>query len=282
VNAELLVKPEPLAQLIESGRCVVVDCRFDLTDEQKGRESYMAGHIPGAHYAHLGEDLAAPMTPTSGRHPLPAAEVFAGFLSRIGWSDSKLLVAHDSGNNSIAVRLWWLMRYFGQKAALLDGGLAAWTRAGLPLVSGPVQIEVAAVPKLVINTSMTVSAEDILGSLGAGTLTLVDARAPERYSGATEPLDARAGHIPGAINRPFSLNLDEFNCFKSPRQLLGEFEALLKGRPPGTVVHSCGSGVTACHNRFAMELAGMEPARIYPGSWSEWSRDESRPIETSA
>ena len=282
MNAELLVKPERLAQWIERGRCVVVDCRFDLTDEKKGREGYLSGHIPGAHYAHLGEDLAAPMTPESGRHPLPDTGAFAMFLSRIGWSDDKLLVAHDTGNNSIAVRLWWLMRYFGRKAALLDGGLASWTRAGLPLVSGAVQVEVTPLPVLASDPSMIVLAEDILLNLGTKNLTVVDARAPERYSGKIEPLDARAGHIPGAINRPFSLNLDEFNCFKSPGQLRGEFEALLQGRPQDTVVHSCGSGVTACHNRFAMELAGMEDTRIYPGSWSEWSRDDSRPIESSA
>lgn len=281
MNAELLITPKRLAQLIENGSCVVVDCRFDLTDENKGREGYLAGHIPGAHYAHLGEDLASPMTADSGRHPLPDSEVFATFLSHIGWSDSKLLVAHDTANNSIAVRLWWLMRYFGQKATLLDGGLEAWKRAGLPLVSGSVQSEVTPLPVLASDPSMIVSAEEIMNDLGVKTMTLVDARAPERYSGAVEPLDARAGHIPGAINRPFTLNLDEFNCFKPAHRLRSEFEALLTGQAPGSVVHSCGSGVTACHNRFAMELAGMEPARIYPGSWSEWSRDGSRPIETS-
>ncbi len=278
---ELLVTPERLAQLIAAERCVVVDCRFDLTDAAKGRQDYLAGHIPGAQYAHLGEDLASSMTPSSGRHPLPEPEDFSAFLSRIGWCDDKLLVAHDDRNNAMAVRLWWLMRHFGQSAALLDGGLEAWSRAGMPLESGAVESAPAPIPMLRGDAAMTVSAADILDDLAHAALTLVDARAPERYSGAVEPLDARAGHIPGARNRPFALNLDDSGCFKPAEQLRREFEELLQQRPLESVVHTCGSGVTACHNRFAMELAGMGTSRIYPGSWSEWARDESRPIETS-
>jgi len=256
-----------------------VDCRFELTDPGKGRLDYQAGHIPGARYAHLDLDLASPATALSGRHPLPESLAFATFLGRIGWSREKLLVAHDDRNNALAARLWWLMRYFGQEAALLNGGLEAWIRAGLPLQVGDLQSEPAIVPELRAQPSMTASVTEILGNIGQPSLTLIDARAPERYSGETEPLDSRAGHIPGALNRPMGLNLDPSGQFKQPDQLREEFESLLQRRPVASVVHSCGSGVTACHNRFAMELAGMAPTRVFPGSWSEWVRDESRPIE---
>jgi thiosulfate/3-mercaptopyruvate sulfurtransferase len=282
VNAELLVSPQRLSQLLDAGRCVVVDCRFDLTHAAKGRQDYLAGHIPGAHYGHLNEDLASPITQRSGRHPLPEPDAFAAFLARLGWTGDKLLVAHDERNNAIAARLWWLMRYFGQQAALLDGGLEAWTRSGMPLEAGAVHCQPAEPAVLQGNVAMTAAVEDIVSDLGQGFLTLVDARAAERYSGAVEPLDARGGHIPGALNRPFASNLDQQGCFKPAQQLRSEFEALLQQRPLASVVHSCGSGVTACHNRFAMELAGLQASRIYPGSWSEWVRDESRPVATSA
>jgi thiosulfate/3-mercaptopyruvate sulfurtransferase len=211
---------------------------------------------------------------------LPESSAFGAFLGRIGWSTEKLLVAHDDRNNALAARLWWLMRYFGQDAALLNGGLEAWTRCGLPLQSGDVESEPGFAPELRAQPSMTVPVAHVLSNIGQPSMTLIDARAPERFSGETEPLDARAGHIPGALNRPMGLNLDQFGQFKAPDQLREEFGSLLQHRPVASVVHSCGSGVTACHNLFAMELAGMAPTRIYPGSWSEWVRDESRPVET--
>lgn len=281
VHKKALVTPDRLAQLMLAGECIIVDCRFDLGNSNKGRQDYLAGHIPGAHYAHLGEDLSSPITAISGRHPVPAPDAFAAFLSHIGWVDSKLLVAHDDRNSAIAARLWWLMRYFGHDAALLDGGLDAWVRAGLPLEPGAVKSAASPVPVMHADAAMIVSTANILDDLGRSSLTLVDARAAERFSGAVEPLDTRAGHIPGALNRPFNLNLDETGCFKQVQQLRMEFHALLQRRSLESIVHSCGSGVTACHNRFAMELAGMGASRIYPGSWSEWVRDESRPIETS-
>ena len=277
---ELLVKPDRLKQLIASERCVVVDCRFNLFNAAKGMQDYLAGHIPGAHYAHLDDDLASAATAFSGRHPLPEPASFAAFLSRIGWTNSKLLVAHDDRSNALAARLWWLMRYFGQDAALLDGGLEAWTRAGMPLESGTVAASPTVVPDLNGDAKMIVSVSDIVEDLGRFSLTLVDARTAERYSGISEPLEAKAGHIPGASNRHFALNLDDSGCFKTKEQLRREFEALLQQKSLDSVVHSCGSGVTACHNRFAMEYAGMGATRVYPGSWSEWVRDASRPIET--
>ena len=278
--AELLVTPGQLQELLASGSCVAVDCRYDFGKHGAGLQSYLGGHIPGAHYADLDSDLASPVTSTSGRHPLPAAAAFAAFLSRISWTNQVLLVAYDERTNAFAARLWWLMRYFGHPAALLDGGLEAWNRAGLPLVPGSAQSVPTAVTRLEPDVSMTVAATDILHHLKLPAVTLVDARAPERFSGEVELLDTRAGHIPGALNRPLGLNLDPSGCFKAPASLKQEFETLLNHRSPASVVHSCGSGVTACHNHFAMELAGLGETKVYPGSWSEWIRDPGRPIAT--
>jgi len=278
-SSEILLSVERLHRLLESGSCTLVDCRFDLMEPEKSLQDYLDGHIPQAVYAHLNEDLSSSITPESGRHPLPAADNFAGFLANIGWRSGKLLVAYDVGNNAFSARLWWLMRYFGLTSALLDGGLEAWREAGLPLQAGLHGNVTGERPQLAPDCRLTVDVADILSRLGA--LTLIDARAPERFSGATEPLDSKAGHIPGALNRPMALNLNSRGQFKSPEQLRAEFGILLDDIDTGKVVHYCGSGVTACHNAFAMELAGLGTSRIYPGSWSEWIRDPSRPVETS-
>ena len=278
--AELLITPERLERQLALGSCVAVDCRYDLGKPGAGLQSFLGGHIPGARYADLGSDLSSPVTSTSGRHPLPSAAAFADFLSRIAWTREILLVAYDERNNAIAARLWWLMRYFGCDAVLLDGGLEAWTRAGLKLETGSARCVPTVVPRLQPDACLTATASDIEHSLTRPSVTVIDARAPERFFGEVEPLDTRAGHIPGALNRPLGLNLDSSGCFKATASLKQEFEALLNHRSPASVVHSCGSGVTACHNRFAMELAGLGEAKVYPGSWSEWIRDPSRPIET--
>jgi thiosulfate/3-mercaptopyruvate sulfurtransferase len=273
---EILVSIDRLQSLAGSGKAIPVDCRFDLSDPQKSLQDFLSGHIPGARYAHLDDHLSSAITAQSGRHPLPDADSFANFLSSIGWQAGKLLVAYDSGSNAFSGRLWWLMRYFGLDAALLDGGLAAWMRAQLPLEQGRPTVTPTPRPQIQARPGLAVTAKDILGS--GGQLTLVDARAPERYSGAVEPIDSKGGHIPGALNRPLGLNLNENGCFKSPEQLRDEFSALLADREINTVVHYCGSGVTACHNAFSMELAGLGPTKVYPGSWSEWVRDPARPI----
>jgi thiosulfate/3-mercaptopyruvate sulfurtransferase len=277
---DILLSVEKLQQLMSQGGCVVVDCRFDLSQPQKSHQDYLAGHIPAAAYAHLDEHLSSEIGPHSGRHPLPDPAAFAVFLESIGWKAEKLLVAYDAGSNAFSSRLWWLMRNFGLQSALLDGGLEAWKRTGLPLQQGQVVIEPGEHPELTVKPGLMLSAADILGR--GQQLTLVDARAPERYSGAVEPLDSKAGHIPGALNRPLGLNLDADACFKQPEQLREEFKHLLLDRDVENVVHYCGSGVTACHNAFAMELAGFGPTRVYPGSWSEWIRDPLRPIETDS
>lgn len=278
MGSESLVEPEELAAGLESGRCLAVDCRFELSAPQRGHELYLGGHVPGAHYAHLDHDLSAPVTATSGRHPLPSADAFAAFLSRIGWDRDRLLVAYDERSNAIAARLWWLMRYFGQRAALLNGGLEAWQHAGLPLERDEPVAQHSEPPRLEPDPERIVSADRILDA--GERLTLIDARAAERYRGEIEPLDARGGHIPGAVNRPMGRNVDASGRFKSAARLRTEFEALVGAADPGDLVNYCGSGVTACHNQFALERAGYPGARVYPGSWSEWLRDPERPIAT--
>jgi thiosulfate/3-mercaptopyruvate sulfurtransferase len=280
VNSNILVSAAELEALIDDDRGVVVDCRFEMSATGKGRADWLAGHIPGAAYAHLDYDLSSPVTAHTGRHPLPDPERFADILASIGWSPDKVLVAYDEGSNAVASRLWWLMRYFGQRAALLDGGLAAWVASGRPLESGEPPRRATDRTGLVAAPGMTVDASAILHSLGGDALLVLDARASQRFSGEVETLDSRAGHIPGARNRPFGSNLGPGGRFKNPQELREEFAALLGDRNTTTVVHSCGSGVTACHNLFAMELAGLGGTRLYPGSWSEWIRDSARPIET--
>ena len=277
MKTPILLSATRLDRLAAAGDCVIVDCRFDLADTGEGRSQWLAGHIPGARYAHLDDDLSSPVLPDTGRHPLPETAAFARYLASIGWRPELLLVAYDEGASAIAARLWWLMRYHGLQAALLDGGLAAWRAAGFKLEAGDPAIAPTAVPALSADPLRVVTTPRLAAALPSHTV--IDARTSERFTGAHEPLDTRAGHIPGARNRPFGHNLHLNGRFKTPEDLREEFEALLADHPE-PVVHSCGSGVTACHNLFAMELAGLKGSRLYAGSWSEWIRDASRPIET--
>jgi thiosulfate/3-mercaptopyruvate sulfurtransferase len=280
LSRQILVSAAELDSLIRNGRAIAVDCRFDFADPDKGRSDWLAGHVPGAAYAHLDNDLSSPVEAHTGRHPLPSTASFAEFLGRIGWAPGTLLVAYDEGSNAVASRLWWLMEYFGQPAALLDGGLAAWQAARLPLEAGEPVPSPQPPPDLEPRAGTTVGSDDILSDVGRDDLLVLDARASPRFTGEMETLDTRAGHIPGSVNRPFGSNLTPMGRFKEAEQLRREFETLLHSRGPGSVAHSCGSGVTACHNLFAMELAGLTGSRLYPGSWSEWIRDPDRPIET--
>ena len=276
----ILLSAVQLNELITDKECITVDCRFDLADPAAGHKAWLEGHIPGAAYAHLDDDLSSPVEAHTGRHPLPDSEEFARFLASIGWTEDLLLVACDEGSSALAVRLWWLMRYHGKAAAVLDGGLAAWKDAGLPLEAGETVTTPSAQVVLVPDESMAVNVDRLHAQLEE--LSLLDARAPERFSGEVEPLDTIAGHIPGAINRPFDDNRQSNGTFMNPEELRAEFRGLLNEAGLDGVVHSCGSGVTACHNLFAMELAGLGGTRLYPGSWSEWIRDPARPIETGA
>jgi thiosulfate/3-mercaptopyruvate sulfurtransferase len=280
LNQKILLSAAELEQLIRGRKALPVDCRFDFADTAKGRAAWVAGHVPGAAYAHLDDDLSSPIQAHTGRHPLPRSSDFADFLGRIGWTPGTLVVAYDEGPNAVASRLWWLMRYWGLPSALLDGGLAAWKSAGFPLEEGEPGRAPAAPPDLAPVQSMAVGTAEVLDSLAADDLLVLDARASQRFTGEVETLDTRAGHIPGSVNRPFGANLALGGRFKPGNELRAEFAALLDQRDPSGVAHSCGSGVTACHNLFAMELAGLGGSRLYPGSWSEWIRDPNRPIET--
>lgn len=281
MNHTTLISAEELATTLDD--CVVVDCRHDLFDLEAGRRGYAAGHIPGARFLHQDTDLASEKNGRNGRHPLPSPDRLLATLAGLGLTDDRQLVACDEGNGQFAVRLWWLARWLGhEKVAVLDGGVAAWSRAGFPLVQGDApggSARPAPSGGLTRRRSLApaVTAEALLPSVADRPL-IVDARAGERYRGEKEPLDPVAGHIPGAINRPLASNLRGDGRFKPAEVLRAEFEMLLAGRDPSGVVHQCGSGVTACHNLLAMEHAGLAGSALYPGSWSEWVADPSRPV----
>ena len=259
----------------------VVDCRYDLQNEHWGREQYLASHVPGAVYASLGVDLAGPKTGRNGRHPLPSLDALVDTFGRLGIDEHTQVVAYDQDTGMYASRLWWLLRYAGHEAvAVLDGGWAAWTREGRP-TRGGVEQRSASVFTPSRSLEQTVSADDVTGLLGGRDHLLIDARAPDRFAGHVEPIDRVAGHIPGAVNRHYKDNLTPQGTFDSPAALHEHFTRLLAGRDPSEAIVYCGSGVTACHNRLAMEHAGLHGARLYPGSWSEWSSDPARPVETS-
>jgi thiosulfate/3-mercaptopyruvate sulfurtransferase len=255
---------------------VVLDIRWSL-ETGGDYDSYARGHIPGAHFLHMERDLAS-APGDAGRHPLPAAAGFAAAMRRAGVDDDSVVVCYDAGPGMSAARAWWLLRYFGHRAAyVLNGGLAAWTRAGLPVATAEPTVPAG---KFTIGESLapTVSAGDVLAAAQAGIL--LDARHRERYLGLAEPVDKVAGHIPGAVSAPAQENIGPDGLFRLPDDLKARFAALgvSTGRP--TTVY-CGSGITAAHEILALEIAGYTAA-LYPGSWSEWIRDGSRPVETSA
>lgn len=276
-----LVTVSQLVDLMRAG-CLVVDCRFQLSDTEAGRRVWRDGHIPGAVYAHLDDDLSSPVTPSSGRHPLPHPHDFATFLASLGWTPGIPLVAYDADNGAMAAaRLWWLMHWLGQpQVAVLDGGLEAWTDAGYPLEYGEVAREPAEPAVLTPNDQLTIDADALAAALKAGEARLLDARGPERFSGEVEPLDRKAGHVPGAGNLPFTGNVDDEGRFLDADALRQRLVDAFEGFNAERVVHMCGSGVTAAHNLLAAAAAGLPMGRLYPGSWSEWIRDPGRPIAT--
>ena len=260
---------------------VLLDAGFDLADTSAGEQAWARGHLPGAQYAHLERDLSGPKLALgpgfSGRHPLPSRTAFAATAGRWGIAPAQAVVAMDRQGGPYAARLWWLLRWLGHaRVWVLDGGVEAWLAAGGALTTEtqhPMPLPPYPSPA---RTMPVVSADTLQRSLGG--VRLVDARAAERFRGEVEPLDTVAGHIPGALNRPFKDNLASDGRFKPPQQLGREFAGLLGRHRPDEVVHQCGSGVTACHNLLAMEAAGLAGARLYPGSWSEWSADPARPV----
>ncbi len=273
-----LISTDVLAARLGDPDLVVCDVRHDLArPDAWGQSQFDAGHIPGAVFAHIDRDLSAPMTGKNGRHPLPTPEAAAALFGRLGITSGRQVVAYDQGPGMYASRLWWMLRWLGfDSVAVLDGGFAKWIKEGGPTSTEAVMP--AAATFAIRRVTPTVSASGVMASLARQTLLLIDARSPERFRGETEPLDPVAGHIPGSRNRPFTQNLDADGTFKHPAFLRAEFGALLEGAGEDQVVHLCGSGVTACHNLLAMEIAGINRTRLYPGSWSEWCADPARPV----
>jgi thiosulfate/3-mercaptopyruvate sulfurtransferase len=259
---------------------LIVDCRFDLADPGNGPREYLDGHIPGAVYASLDHDLSdlSRQAEGVGRHPLPLEPAFNALLSRWGWQSGMQVVSYDAGSGALAAaRLWWLLRLVGvQQVAVLDGGYAAWLVTGLPVESGKPAMRLVSEVALQYDASQVVLDHAALLHGAAGQL--LDARAAPRYRGDVEPLDRVAGHVPGALNRPFADNLGSDGRFKAAAQLRDEFVAVLGSTAPSQVVHMCGSGVTACHNLLAMEHAGLHGSRLYAPSWSGWVSDSARPV----
>ncbi len=273
-----LVSTETLARHLGDPSWIVFDCRHDLMAPTAGEASYREGHIAGARFAPLDRDLSGPKDGRNGRHPLPTREAFVHFLADAGVGRSSVVVAYDASNGLYASRLWWLTRWIGHAdVVVLDGGLPAWLRAGLSLTDAqprPSTGDIALGASLV----STVDTSDLEANLDTKSRLVIDARAPERYRGDVEPLDPVAGHIPGAANHPMARSLEADGCFRDGSSLRAEFEATLGDRSPGSVVQSCGSGVTACHNLLAMEAAGLPGAALYAGSWSAWCADPRRPV----
>jgi thiosulfate/3-mercaptopyruvate sulfurtransferase len=274
-----LISTQALALHLDDPAFAIVDCRSKLDDLAWGAREHAASHIPGASYADLNHDLSGPRSGTNGRHPLPDPQALAQTFGRLGISAGVQVVAYDQENGMFASRLWWLLRWLGHDAvAVLDGGFRKWTAEGRPVQSGETRAATRAFtgsPR----AGMAVDVQTVASGLGRGGPRLVDARAPERYRGDTEPIDKVGGHIPGATNHFFQWNLDEQGLFRTPEELRARITASAGDAPADQIVCYCGSGVTACHNLLALEHAGLTGAKLYAGSWSEWSSDPARPVE---
>ncbi len=282
-----LISVEQLQALQASGAPLMVfDCTFDLMKPEVGEQQYREAHIPGAVYANLDTALSAKgdaNASSGGRHPLPSREKFAAWLSSVGLTNAMQAVVYDRNGANYCGRLWWMLKWVGHDAvAVLDGGLQAWTASGGatqgPVASGSETAVSASNYAVVPSPWSLVATKNIADNLGKASQTLIDARAAPRFRGEVEPLDPVAGHIPGALNRPFALNIGPDGRFKPAAQLKTEFEALLAGRDPATVVHHCGSGVSAIPNLLAMQIAGLGPTALYAGSWSEWCNTPRLPV----
>ena len=282
-----LISAPALRALMASGAPLLVfDCRFDLAQPEQGALSYLAGHLPDAHYLHLDGDLSGPRATgpaLGGRHPLPSREAFAALMGSRGCLDDSAVVAYDNSGGMFAARLWWLLHWLGHRnVQVLDGGLAAWDAAGGALRAGPVAARAPGTLTLREPLTRTIAYEALRATLGAGPRLIVDARAPDRFRGENETLDPVGGHIPGALNRCFRDNLLADGHFKPMAQLQAEWRRLMAGRSPSDLVAQCGSGVTACHNLLAMAAAGLGGAALYAGSWSDWCARPDAPIATGA
>jgi thiosulfate/3-mercaptopyruvate sulfurtransferase len=273
-----LISAADLASHTDDAGWLIVDCRFELGKPETGPAAYRAGHIPGAIYAHLDRDLAGPITPQSGRHPLPDAEAFAATLSHWGVAPDTQVVAYDADNATYAARLWWLLRWVGHRAvAVLDGGFRAWVAAGLPTTT---QVPTRAPTRFEARPDRHawLSTQEVAERVGRADWRLLDARAPERFAGDVEPIDRVGGHVPRARNHPFATSLASDARFAPPALLRTQFERSQDGVADSNTIVMCGSGVTACNLLLALEIAGKPGARLYAGSWSEWIRDPARQV----
>jgi thiosulfate/3-mercaptopyruvate sulfurtransferase len=282
-----LIEPLDLAPRLDDPACAIIDCRFDLARPAWGASAFTAGHIPNAQYADLDGDLSGARGPRTGRHPLPEVRELAATFARLGIDEHVQVVAYDQANGIYAARLWWLLRWLGHRqVAVLNGGFAAWERAGLPVsvrtVPRPARTFRPRPDETAWVTSAEVAALVANGSLGRGERLLVDARGADRFAGQNETLDPIAGHVPGARNHPFTANLSAEGRFLDTRELQQRWQRTLTGQRATQAVAMCGSGVTACHNLLALEVAGLPGARLYAGSWSEWIRDPAHPVARDA
>lgn len=273
-----IINADTLLSQLDNPDWVIIDCRFALNDVEAGPRAYRLEHLPGARYANLNSDLSAPVTPLTGRHPLPDPKILAKRLGAWGIGNTTQVVVYDDMGGAFAARLWWLLRWLGHHAvAVLDGGLPFWKSQNYPLTN-----ELPTATKLhfqvTLDSQMMLSASAVQALMAQQGICLLDARAAVRYRGEQEPIDPVAGHVPGALNRPQQDNLDQQLRFRSQQDLRAEFLQLLHAYTPEQTVHMCGSGVTACHNLIAMEYAGLSSSKLYAGSWSEWIRDPNRPL----
>ncbi len=283
MNFTTLISPAEVAGHLDDPTWAIVDCRFALADPPKGRRDYLAAHIPGAIYAHLDDDLSGAIVPgKSGRHPLPAIDDFVATLSAWGIGDGVQVVVYDDASGVYAGRLWWMLRWLGHDAvAVLDGDWRLWQAEGRPTRSGAEpRAPRTFTPHL--RSHLLATTDEIAARLGAPDLHLYDVRMADRYRGENETIDPTAGHIPGAVNAPYAMNLDADGRFLSAGELRDRYEALLGDAPAEEAIFYCGSGVSAVHDLIALAYAGLGLPRLYVGSWSEWSADPARPVATGA
>lgn len=273
-----LISAATLAENIDNPNWIVFDCRFSLADGEAGPKSYRQGHISGARYAHLNNDLSSAVKSYTGRHPLPNFSALAQQFGAWGVSNRSQVVVYDDAGGAFAGRMWWLLRAMGHhQVAVLDGGIGLWRKLGLPVTTTLPNVRPSSF-RCYLDSRQWLSAEQVENALATRSIVLLDARTPERFQGRQEPIDPVAGHIPKAVNRPFQNNLDREGKFLAADQLKHEFQSLIGKHAPDRVVHMCGSGVTACHNLLAMEVAGLSGSKLYAGSWSEWIVNPNRAV----
>jgi thiosulfate/3-mercaptopyruvate sulfurtransferase len=273
-----LVSADILHQRLNNPNWIIIDCRFSLTDTEAGAKAYGRGHIPEARYAHLDKDLSSEITAHTGRHPLPNFTVLSRKLGDWGIANHSQVVVYDDAGGPFAGRLWWLLRCLGHDhVALLDGGIKQWVKAGYKITTILPTIKTTTF-RPYLNDESWMNSLQVQNNLARKSICLIDARSSERFQGEYEPIDLVAGHIPGAINRPFQLNLDASGLFLSADDMYKQFKLLIGDKAPESVVHMCGSGVTACHNLLAMEHGGLKGSKLYAGSWSEWIRNKNRAV----